>query len=296
MMTETPEKQAVDFEQERARLTRKAWGVTVVYGFALLVMTSFVFVGEQGLNAFREMSPNEVGDLLAGVAGPVAFIWLVYGYFLQGVAIRQQSEELRQNTAALKLQEEALRAQAEELKASVKQQQYSVEQQKHMVDISREQLKAVLESSRYAKERDDHAARANFVLAPVSVDPYRVPAEEMLARVGPQKPQYLIRLNLSNHGRVATDIRIHAPEPDRITKLHPKQIPSMRDGSNPVNVELVLRVLASDPDHVRIEIHFVDEKFHARHDAFDLYLDFQESDSLRWVTVGKSRQDVPPTL
>ena len=55
------------------------------------------------------MEPNEVGDVLAGFAGPLAFIWLVHGYFLQGVAIRQQGYELQQNTDALKLQADQLR-------------------------------------------------------------------------------------------------------------------------------------------------------------------------------------------
>lgn len=108
-----------DFEQERQRLTRWAWGVTGGYGVLLLVLSAFVVFGEEGVDAFRRMAPNEVGDLLAGVAGPVAFIWLVYGYFLQGIAIKQQAEELSQNTHALHLQEEALRAQVEELKNSV---------------------------------------------------------------------------------------------------------------------------------------------------------------------------------
>lgn len=108
-----------DFERERQRLTRWAWGVTGGYGVLLLVLSAFVVFGEEGVDAFRKMSPNEVGDLLAGVAGPVAFIWLVYGYFLQGIAIKQQAEELSQNTHALHLQEEALRAQVDELRNSV---------------------------------------------------------------------------------------------------------------------------------------------------------------------------------
>lgn len=108
-----------DFEGERKRLTHWAWGVTGGYGVVLLVLSAFVVFGEEGVDAFRKMAPNEVGDLLAGVAGPVAFIWLVYGYFLQGIAIKQQADELSQNTRALHLQEEALRAQVEELKNSV---------------------------------------------------------------------------------------------------------------------------------------------------------------------------------
>jgi hypothetical protein len=64
---------------------------------------------------------NEVGDLLAGIFSPLAFLWLVGGYF-------QQGEELRQNTSALKLQ-------AAELKNSV-------EQQEQLVRVGREQIAA----------------------------------------------------------------------------------------------------------------------------------------------------------
>lgn len=131
-----------DFEQERQRLTRWAWGVTVGYGVILLVLSAFVVFGEEGVDTFRRMSPNEVGDLLAGVAGPVAFIWLVYGYFLQGIAIKQQSEELIQNTAALRLQEEALRAQTEELRNSVAHQKEIVKLSKDEILLSLSQQEA----------------------------------------------------------------------------------------------------------------------------------------------------------
>jgi hypothetical protein len=50
---------------------------------------------------------NEAGDFLAGVVAPLAFLWLIVGYF-------QQGDELKQNT-------EALRLQAEELKHAVKE-------------------------------------------------------------------------------------------------------------------------------------------------------------------------------
>lgn len=60
------------------------------------------------LNAFMKLELNAKGDFLAGIFAPLAFLWLVYGYY-------QQGQELKQNT-------EALRLQAEELKNSVEQQ------------------------------------------------------------------------------------------------------------------------------------------------------------------------------
>ena len=125
--------QETDFEQERMRLTARAWWATVSYCAMLILLICMVFFGEDGFAVFWSMSPNEVGDLLAGVAGPFALIWLVFGYFMQGIAIRQQAVELRQNTEALRVQAEALQAQVAEMRISV-------EQQRELVRIASTQL------------------------------------------------------------------------------------------------------------------------------------------------------------
>ena len=57
---------------------------------------------------FKTMRLNELGDFFAGAVGPLALIWLVFGY-------KQQGDELRLSTKALDLQ-------AQELKNSVDQQ------------------------------------------------------------------------------------------------------------------------------------------------------------------------------
>ena len=61
---------------------------------------AFGYLGGE-LLAGRFMYPNELGDFLAGASAPLAFLWLVLGYF-------QQGEELRQNTQALTLQTEEM--------------------------------------------------------------------------------------------------------------------------------------------------------------------------------------------
>lgn len=66
------------------------------------------------------LRPNEWGDFFAGLFSPLAFLWLVLGFF-------QQGKELRQNNEALKLQ-------AKELQASVGQ-------QTAMVDVQSRELK-----------------------------------------------------------------------------------------------------------------------------------------------------------
>ena len=66
----------------------------------------------------KKMAFNEWGDFFAGASAPLAFLWLVIGYF-------QQGEELGQNTKALEQQERALQLQVDELKQSVEQQNIS---------------------------------------------------------------------------------------------------------------------------------------------------------------------------
>lgn len=85
---------------------------TVVY---LYLSLHFFFDSKD----FISLHLNEKGDFLAGVFAPLAFLWLVYGYY-------QQGQELKQNTDALRLQ-------AEELKNSV-------EQQKEMLKTAHDEL------------------------------------------------------------------------------------------------------------------------------------------------------------
>lgn len=76
---------------------------------------------------------NEWGDFMAGFFAPLAFMWLVLGYF-------QQGEELRQNTEALKLQAEELRSSNEALRLQAEELKNSVEQQRASVGLMREKM------------------------------------------------------------------------------------------------------------------------------------------------------------
>lgn len=111
--------------------------LTIVYLGALW----FLFDGR--LVEIMLMKPNEIGDLLAGAFGPLAILWLILGFFQQGI-------ELRQNTKALELQAEELRK--------------SVEHQKEMVEVSREQLLADVDAFRKEQDAKKTAAKPRFIL------------------------------------------------------------------------------------------------------------------------------------
>lgn len=112
----------------RAVITTKRWPV-VVGGFvsALWVVTLIIY-GVMAADNFAKLEPNAVGDFLAGAFAPLAFLWLVLGFW-------QQGHELRQNAHALRMQGQEL--------------QNSVEQQRELVKATREQLS-------FERERLDH--------------------------------------------------------------------------------------------------------------------------------------------
>lgn len=110
--------------------------VTGVYLVALVILF------KSRIAEIHAMPPNNIGDFLAGIFGPLAIFWLILGFFQQGI-------ELRQNTHALDLQADELRN--------------SVEQQKQLVEVSRKQVEAELEVIRFERERQKKSARPIFV-------------------------------------------------------------------------------------------------------------------------------------
>lgn len=95
------------------------WGITVAWIF-------FIFYLWQCSGITKPKDLNSVGDFLAGAFAPLAFFWLVRGYY-------QQGEELRQNTQALKMQ-------GDELANSVLQQQHIVALTKEELEITKKEL------------------------------------------------------------------------------------------------------------------------------------------------------------
>ncbi|WP_437880874.1 hypothetical protein [Pseudomonas sp. LRF_L74] len=93
------------------KLARIGFAGTAIYMVIVLAMTWYRIPSLWS----SETDINEVGDFLAGAFAPLAFLWLVLGFF-------QQGEELRNSNEALKLQ-------ASELRNSVDQQVESVKAQ-----------------------------------------------------------------------------------------------------------------------------------------------------------------------
>lgn len=111
--------------------------VTIIWILGLAVVVWL------NLDKALELGLNEWGDFLAGGFAPLAFFWLVIGYF-------QQGKELRLSTAALKMQAEELRN--------------SVEQQKELVKATYDDIAFAKAEAEQAKEISKRLAQPNFVL------------------------------------------------------------------------------------------------------------------------------------
>lgn len=97
--------------------------------YIISVIAFLLYCLDVGWVIFEPLQLNQIGDLLAGIFGPLAIFWLVLGFF-------QQGEELRNSVNTLKLQ-------AKELALSV-------EQQKELVAVTRDTLeheRAIAEQS-----------------------------------------------------------------------------------------------------------------------------------------------------
>ena len=97
------------------------------------------------LNQLRDLELNQVGDFFAGIIGPVALLWLILGFFQQGI-------ELRNSVETLKLQASELRN--------------SVEQQKQLVEAARAQFELEAAAHRRELERIESEKFPSLSLLP----------------------------------------------------------------------------------------------------------------------------------
>lgn len=111
-----------------------------------LTLTAVWFLGVVALVWWKRgdlatMQLNTIGDFLAGAVSPVAFLWIIIGYF-------QQGEELRQNTKALELQYQEL--------------QNAVQEYRQMAEASKRQVDLLEATHREQSEADKRDSELNL--------------------------------------------------------------------------------------------------------------------------------------
>ena len=135
------------------------------------------------LHTITDLTLNEVGDFCAGLFGPLAFLWLVLGYFQQGAELRQNNE--------------ALRLQAIELKNSV-------EQQRNLVEVTSKQVEYALEHSRFERANIEATMAPNLEVEYVASEEFNGLVEVILEVTNQGMPAGSIVADLHGDGPVRT--------------------------------------------------------------------------------------------
>ncbi|WP_370682251.1 hypothetical protein [Comamonas sp. GB3 AK4-5] len=137
----------------------------------------------------QELPLNELGDFLAGAFGPLAILWLVLGYFQQGI-------ELRQNSRALNLQAEELRR--------------SVEQQEELASSARETLEFQLQ----AAAKMEQLQRDN--LKPIFVQQRTTCTANAAWSTEAKRTLYahIVKVDVLNLGNRCSQVRVHSLSDD----------------------------------------------------------------------------------
>ena len=105
-MTETDAEAILDDPFEQDRRERRRLPIIGLWLSAIYVVGLVIYLAVQGQNP-ADLRLNELGDFLGGVSSPLAFLWLVLGFF-------QQSREIRLSNKALQLQAREMRRSVDE--------------------------------------------------------------------------------------------------------------------------------------------------------------------------------------
>ncbi|MDC5162627.1 hypothetical protein ACJOYG_05320 [Acinetobacter baumannii] len=97
----------------------KRWIFWIVLSYIIFITIYTLFSMESG-GENRFLNSNELGDFLAGIFAPLAFLFLYLGYI-------QQSKELQQNTQALSLQAHELNNLVNNQKEEIEARDFSVQ-------------------------------------------------------------------------------------------------------------------------------------------------------------------------
>lgn len=92
-------------------------------------------------DTMRTLSLNEWGDLISGFAAPLALIWVIFGYLLQGEELRLNTHALEAQQREFELNTEALKGQQIELQNQVAATTLLAESTARFANATEDQLK-----------------------------------------------------------------------------------------------------------------------------------------------------------
>lgn len=136
----------VDLADKDERFWR--WGNPMAWGIVLsgvviapFVVLAFLPVCEWGKcvskwEHFVSAPPNEIGDTIAGLAGSLAFVWIIVTVWLQAIELKEQRKELIDQRKATEDMAKSLKVQAEIFKDEQTQRK-QMQVAKHLEEIAK---------------------------------------------------------------------------------------------------------------------------------------------------------------
>ena len=138
-----------------------------VLSAAWLLLAAYYIETQVGWGVLFQLLPHEIAIVALGVLAPIAFIWVVTGFYRRAAELSESSRKLADATAALafpspvaearaKETGESLRALSEALTASSSQ---AVERLEHATTGLASRLETIVNSVTSAAERAEHSER-----------------------------------------------------------------------------------------------------------------------------------------
>lgn len=159
--------------------------------------------------------PNEIGDALAGVAGTLAFLWIIVTVMIQGNELRLQRLELQLTRRELRSQREASEAMAlaQNAQTSLFQDERRRALEKEYASVFNNKLRRVLEAAQEFQKRARGMGlrpeeawivtkRGNFLIN-YSMDEYRkndVAVRDFLEKLCGQQSTEELNSSIASHG------------------------------------------------------------------------------------------------
>jgi len=128
-----------------------SWAVTIAW---------LMFIFCKIYNGIMPKSLNEFGDFVAGAFAPLAFFWLVRGFYQQGQGLEQNSE--------------ALRLQALELQSSTKALNDQVIEQRNLLAVTNDEIKINTDKNEFEKFVQLKQFQPFFHIDDLKIDTYGV--------------------------------------------------------------------------------------------------------------------------
>lgn len=201
---------------------------------------------------------NEFGDFIAGAFAPLAFFWLVRGFYQQGKGLKQNSE--------------ALTLQADELSNSTKALNAQLEEQRNLLRVTKDQIKLNVEQNSFDQFYEKKQLQPFFHISQLRVHEQR--------RINDESPYLQIIFNLRNSRAICRSVwfaYVLRNDLDAQQLFDHNGFDIFKNNFDDYQIELnLLNSLEFDKDNncsLCIVINYMDAVDQSQHQSLNLYLE-----------------------